>query len=323
MTKPPYQLSQEILDLCFEIGRLLGQYEGLKMPKPQPELRRTNRLRSIQSSLSIEGNRLSLGQVSALFENKKVVGPKKDILEVQNAIRVYDQVTEFNVLSERSFCKAHGGLMEGLIPEAGWWRTSGIGILKDGRVVHVAPNARMVPRLMTDLFDFLRSGKRSNYLILSSVFHYEVEFIHPFSDGNGRMGRLWQYALLIRYHPFFEFVPIESVIKKHQEKYYESLALSDKKGESTPFITFCLRSILESAREFLDELKPEPMTPDVRLESAKRQFGTQPFSRKDYLIFFKTLSTATASRDLSYGVGEKILKRSGEKALCTYKFITA
>ena len=174
-----------------------------------------------------------------------------------------------------------------------------------------------VSRLMGELFDYLK-GQKKNLLIVSSVFHYEAEFIHPFSDGNGRIGRLWHHALLVKHHPFFEFIPVESVIKQYQKEYYDSLHLSDVQGESTPFIEFCLKTLWESAHLFLEELKPEPLTTESRLERAREHFQKQTFSRKDYLRFFKTLSTATASRDLQQGVTQKALKKSGDKAQSTY-----
>ena len=319
--KPPYRLTAEILNLCVEIERLVGRYEGLNIPKPQPQLRRKNKIRSIQSSLAIEGNPLSYEQVSAILDRKRVVGPKRDIIEVQNAIAAYDRVGEYDVRAEKSFLKAHAVLMQGLIPDAGRWRTGGMNIRQGNRIVHVAPKAAMVPRLMGDLFGYLKSERGASSLIFSCVFHYEVEFIHPFSDGNGRMGRFWQHAILSRKYPFFEFIPIESLIRKHQKDYYAALKASDRAGESNPFIEFCLSSVRKAIEEFIDEVRPEPISPEVRLQMANRNFGSRQFGRKDYLRFFKTLSTATASRDLHLGIVLKLLKRQGEKSQATYEFI--
>ncbi len=318
--KPPYTLSPEIVALCSEIGRLVGRYEGLNLPKPAPQLRRTNRIRSIQSSLAIEGNKLTADQVSDVLDGKRVVGPARDILEVRNAIAVYDRLKEFDPCSENSFRQAHRRLMEGLVPDAGRWRSSGIGVFQGNRVIHMAPKAALVPKLMQDLFHYLKTGQRESILIASAVLHYEIEFIHPFSDGNGRMGRLWQEVLLVQAYPFFEFIPVESVIRNHQKQYYEALRQSDQSGDSRPFIEFCLRSIRESLKGFLDELRPEPLTTGSRLELARNHFRDGVFSRKDYLLFFKTVSTATASRDLSFGTENKLLKRTGDKALARYNF---
>ncbi len=318
--KPPYRLTPEILDLCLEIEKLVGRYEGLKILKPQPQLRRKNRIRSIQSSLAIEGNPLSYEQVSAIIDQKGVVGPKRDVLEVQNAVAAYDRAAEFNVFSEKSFLKAHAFLMKGLIPDAGKWRTGGMSVRDGSRIVHVAPGAAMVPRLMSELFQFLNEEKRTSPLVLSCVFHYEVEFIHPFSDGNGRIGRLWQHAMLMKRYPFLEFIPIESLIRKHQKEYYASLKASDQGEDSNAFITFCLPAIREAIEEFLDEVRPEPLTAESRLEMTKEHFKRDAFSRKDYLQFHKSLSTATASRDLQRGVENGLLARSGEKAKAIYRF---
>ena len=226
-------------------------------------------------------------------------------MEAKNAIALYDQAGTFNVLSEKSFCKAHSVMMKGLVKNPGRWRTGNIGVVEGSKVKHVAPKANMVPNLISNLFEFMKKEDKKKYLIASCVFHYELEFIHPFEDGNGRMGRFWQHLILTKYHPLFEYVPIESVIRDNQKKYYSALGKADSSGLS----------------EFLDELKPEPLTTDSRLENASNQFGRSWFSRKDYIKFFKTISTATASRDLSSGVESKKLEKRGEKAITEYRFI--
>lgn len=318
--RPPYTLSPRILRLCTEIALLVGQYEGLRFPTPKPELRRKNRIKSLLSSLAIEGNRLTPDQVSAILENKRVIGPAREILEVQNAIRLYEHANEYDVFSQKSLLLAHQCLMKELIPDAGRWRSSGIGVFEGNRVIHMAPPADRVPRLIEELFEYLKARREENFLVVSAVLHYEIEFIHPFSDGNGRMGRFWQHLYLITHYPFFEYIPFESLIKKHQKRYYQSLKNSDRSGDSRPFIEFCLEAIRQSLAEFLEELKPEPMTGKSRLQLAKNHFEKRSFSRKDYLTFFKTVSTATASRDLAQGVQEKRLGKTGDKALARYRF---
>lgn len=319
--KPVFSITPLMLVQCMEITQILGKYEGLMSPRPQPLLRRQNRIRTIRDSLAIEGNTLSMDQVSAIFDGKKVLGPRKEILEVANAIRVYENTSTFNPLASKSLLKAHGMLMKGLVEDAGTWRSTEVGILKGSRVAHLAPRAKFVAGLMEDLFSFLEKEKALHPIIKSSIFHYELEFIHPFSDGNGRMGRLWQHIILARFHPLFENLPFESIIKKHQKKYYEALEQSDKSGDCTVFVDFTLGVLLEALRELMAQLKPEPIKVGDRLGKAKIHFGKKEFSRKDYIGFFKSLSTATASRDLQFGVKKKLLKKMGAKALSIYIFI--
>lgn len=321
MQKPPYKLTEQIFELSSGIQRFLGRYEGIMMPRPGVKLRRENRIKTIQGSLAIEGNTLTEEQITAILEGKRVLGPQKDILEVQNAIRLYDQLDAFNILSEKSFCKAHSMMMKGLVAISGKWRTGNVGVVAGSKVAHVAPKSSMVPKLISNLFEYLKSEDRKNYLVSSCVFHYELEFIHPFEDGNGRMGRLWQHLILMKYHPIFEFVPFESVIRDHQKDYYRTLGKADKSGESTVFIEFCLGSILKSLAGFLDDLRPEPLTTESRLEKARGQFGKLWFSRKDYISFFKTISTATASRDLLFGIKRQMFEKRGEKATTQYRFV--
>lgn len=300
------------------ISRLLGQYEGIKLPKPQPMLIRRNRIRTIQSSLAIEGNRLNENQVTALLDHKRVMGPSKDILEVQNAIKAYEALPRYKVCELSSLLQSHKIMMRGLVPDAGRLRSGNVGILKGSRVSHVAPKPSLVPGLMRDLFAFIREDKNVHALIKSCVFHYEFEFIHPFSDGNGRVGRLWQSALLLHYHPLFEFTPVESLIKKKQRAYYKALELSDKKGRSTDFVLFMLGTIRESLETLLLELRPTRETAESRVQSAKEYFLKKSFSRKEYLQFQKTISTATASRDLSRAAKQGLLIKRGDKALAKY-----
>lgn len=320
MNKPPYNLTEKIFSLSSAIQRLLGKYEGIMMPRPDVRLRRSSRIKTIQGSLEIEGNKLTEEQVTAILDGQRVLGPQKDILEVQNAISLYDLSDSFNILSEKSLRKAHSIMMEGLVKAPSKWRTGNIGVIDGSKVKHIAPKPAMVPALISDLFEFLKKEKKNAYLISSCVFHYELEFIHPFEDGNGRMGRFWQHLILSQYHPLFEYAPIESVIRDDQKGYYSALEKADKSGESTLFIEFCLEAILKSLTGFLDQLKPGPLTVESRLEKAGSKFSKNWFSRKEYINFFKTISSATASRDLLFGVDSKILEKRGDKALTEYRF---
>lgn len=316
--KPPYKITNRIIELIASISEKVGEVNAAYLYKPPTELRKKNRIRTIQSSLGIEGNSLSLDQVTAILDNKRVIAPQKDILEVKNAIKVYDNLESFNPTSLTSFCNANSILMNGLIEDAGKIRTKSVGILKGAAVTHIAPPGNIVKSLVKDLFDYL---KKDNDLILikSCVFHYEIEFIHPFMDGNGRMGRLWQTVILRQYSPVFEFLPIESLIKARQSEYYRILGESDNKGDSTGFIEFMLQIINESLEELLTNQNVN-LTSQDRISIFKEKIGKSTFNRQDYLRHFKDISTATASRDLKLAVDDGILEKTGDKRTTQYKF---
>lgn len=284
--------------------------------KPPTELRKKNRIKTIQSSLEIEGNTLTEEQITALLENKRVLAPKKDIVEVQNAIRVYEQLHRLNPHKLKDLEKAHGILMKGLIDTAGKLRTKNVGIVKGSKVEHLAPSGNMVKGLMNDLLTYLNKDE-DVILIKSCVFHYEFEFIHPFIDGNGRMGRLWQTLILMQEYLVFEYLPIESLIKENQAEYYNGLSQSDKLGSSTPFIEFMLGIILKSLENLL-KTQNTTLTTENRIELYKDVIGSNEFSRKDYLHNFRGISQATASRDFKWAVGQKILTKKGDKRLTKY-----
>lgn len=314
--QPPYTINPEILRLVMELAHKTGELNASLLIKQAPALRKRNRIRTIQASLAIEGNTLSIDQVTAIIENKRVLGPAKDIREVTNAILVYDQLDAFNPVSEKSFLKAHQLLMKGLIPEAGRYRKGGAGIVKGGSLTHLAPRAANVPMLMKDLFRYLKNSEEL-LLIKSCVFHYELEFIHPFADGNGRMGRLWQTLILMRQFPVLAYLPFESLIAAHQKDYYRALSISDKQGTSTFFIAFMLRIL----REALDELLSERTGPLHAIDRIRifLETGVKEFTRKDYMRYFKMISPATASRDLLLAVNEKKVKRFGDKNKAVYR----
>ncbi len=316
--KPPYQITDNILQLVASISEKLGEVNAVHLHKPPTEPRKKNRIKTIQSSLEIEGNTLTEKQITALLENKRVIAPQKDILEVQNAIQVYNQLQNFDPNSLKDLEKAHGILMQGLIENAGKLRAKNVGIVQGSKVKHVAPDGGMVKGLMNDLFSYLKSDKVI-LLIKSCVFHYEFEFIHPFIDGNGRMGRLWQTLILMQKYPVFEFLPVESLIKEEQEAYYRVLEQSDNTGQSTPFFEWMLNIILQSLENLL-KTQNRSLTAEDRIELFKDKIGQQEFSRKDYLQNFKEISQATASRDLKWAVEQEILEKSGDKRLTKYQF---
>ena len=316
--KSPYEITNEILRLVSEISQKIGEINANHLYKPATELRKKNRIKTIQSTLEIEGNTLTEEHITALLENKRVIAPQKDILEVQNAIRVYDNLEQYNPLKIKDMEKAHQVLMNGLIPNAGKFRTTNVGIIKGSQIEHIAPSGGMVNGLMKDLFSYLKNNKDLT-LIKSSVFHYEFEFIHPFLDGNGRMGRLWQTLILMQQYPVFEFLPIEILIKQRQEMYYAKLSESDKKGHSTPFVEFMLNIILDALEVLLNSQNQALKTKD-RIALFQEKIGSKKFRRKDYLQNFKSISAPTASRDLKWAVEQEILKKEGEQRLVKYWF---
>lgn len=317
--KPPYEITSRTLDLVAAISEKLGEIKAAYLFKPPAELRRRNRIRTIQSSLEIEGNTLSLDQVTALLDDKRVLAPAKDILEVQNAIKVYEHIADFKPYSLTSLCSAHGILMAGLVEHPGRLRSSSVGVTKGSEIAHVAPPADLVKPHLNDLLKYLKSDK-DLLLIKSCVFHYEFEFIHPFVDGNGRMGRLWQTVILRQYNPVFEYVPIESLIKSRQQEYYDALGSADSQGKSTIFIEFMLSVINDSLEELLQSQNVS-LTSTDRIEIFRQQIGDKQFSRADYIRNFKNISTATASRDLKQAVNIQILEKIGNGRMTQYSYI--
>lgn len=316
--KPPYKITSKILTLVASISEKIGEVNSAYLSKPPTELRKKNRIKTIHSSLEIEGNTLTIEQITAIVENKRIIGPKKDILEVKNAIDVYDYLEELEPFSFKSFCKAHEILMHGLIESAGKLRSKSVGIVKGTEVAHIAPQNGMLKPLMNDLFEYLKSDE-DLVLIKSCVFHYELEFIHPFIDGNGRMGRLWQTLILKDKYPVFEYLPIEAVIKERQESYYGALGKSDNIGESTFFIEFMLEVILESLEDLLS-IQNVSLTNIDRINIFKSVIKDDYFTRKEYLRNFKDISPATASRDLKFGVENSLIEKYGDKNTTRYKY---
>ena len=314
--KPPYDITSKILKLITSISEKIGEVNANYLSKQSPQLRKQNRIKTIHSSLQIEGNTLTEEQITALIENKRVIGPEKDILEVLNAIKVYEKLNEYRYYSDKSFLKAHLALMNGLIESAGKYRNQGVGIVKGTKVEHIAPPFENVPFQMKNLFEYLKDSDELT-LIKSCVFHYEMEFIHPFLDGNGRMGRLWQTLILMNEYPIFEFLPFETLISQTQDEYYKSLSLSDKAGKSTFFIEYML-DVINKSLENLLSYNGRTLKDIDRLEYFL-SLGVKEFTRKDYMNTFKDLSSATASRDLKKGIELQLFESIGN--LNTTKYI--
>lgn len=314
--KPPYDITPKILKLVTAISEKIGEINANLLDKPSPLLRKQNRIKTIHNSLKIEGNTLSEEQITAILEKRKVIGPKKDITEVLNTIDVYDNLNKFNFQSENDFLKAHKYLMQNLIEKPGNYRKQGVGIVKGSKVEHIAPPYGNVPYLMKDLFKYLKN-KNELDLIKSCVFHYEMEFIHPFMDGNGRMGRLWQTLILKNEYSVFEFIPLETLISKSQNKYYNALSQSDKQGKSTVFIEYML-DIINNSLEHTLNFGTKKLTQIERLNYFIEK-NKNEFTRKNYMETFKDISSATASRDLNKGVELKLFLKIGEKNKTKYK----
>lgn len=242
--KPPFVITNEILSYVSSISEKIGRMTVTSHMESKPHLRKNNRIQSIHSSLKIEANSLSLGQVRDVINGKTVLGERKEIQEVKNAYAAYEKFSEIHPYSIRDLKKFHGIMTKYVVGESGDFRRGEEGVFHGDRCIFMAPPARLVPQLMEDLFDWMNKAKQDVHpLILSSVFHYEFVFIHPFSDGNGRMARLWHSAILSQWKPIFEYIPIESQIEKFQDKYYEAIAQCHVDGASTLFIAFMLSQI--------------------------------------------------------------------------------
>ena len=315
----PCQITSKIVNTLAAIAESIGQLEGVNLIQPGPNLRRKNRIQTIQASLAIEGNSLTRDQITALLDKKRVIGPTQDILEVQNAITVYRRLAEFKPLSIDSLLEAHGILMKGLMANPGSLRQDPIGVIRENNTFHEAPSWKKVELMMRALFDYLNESD-DHPLIKSSRFHFQLEHIHPFIDGNGRMGRFWQTRLLMDYQSVFEFLPVEHLIREHQQEYYRVLAKGDDTGDCTVFVVFILTQIEKSLKQMIEEIRGVTLSAENRLEIARTAFGEKSFSRKDYQSLLKTISTATASRDLHQGVKMGLLNRSGDKRTAVYQF---
>ena len=249
--EPPFAVTPRALDLVVRIGEEIGRQGLAGTSALAPMLRRGNRLCSIQASLEIENNSLSLEQVTAVVAGKRVLGPPQEIQEVRNAFAAYEAMETWDPAKETDLLKAHQLLMQGLVDDAGRYRHGGVGIAQGNKLVHLAPPAARVPGLMKELLGWLQRTDL-HPLIAGCVFHYELEFIHPFADGNGRMGRLWQTLILSRWKPPLAWLPVESVIRDRQTEYYAALAAADKAGSSTTFIEFLLSALLEALKQVAD-----------------------------------------------------------------------
>lgn len=267
---PPFSVTDEITSLVAEIAEAIGHLTATADHLPTPQLRKQNRIKTIQSSLAIENNSLSIEQVTAILEGKRVLGAPNEIQEVLNAIDAYELLLELNPYKERDLLRAHKLMMKDLVGENGQYRNGGVGVFNGSQCIHMAPPAQRVPLLMADLLSWVKNTK-VHPLVSSCVFHYEFEFIHPFADGNGRMGRMWQTLLLMQWKPIFAWIPVETIVKEHQQDYYDAIAQSDKEASCTSFITFMLRCLLQVLKETEESNQKSNWKSDRKVLSAMRQ----------------------------------------------------
>ena len=245
---PPYTITNKIVDLIAGISELIGHITVTSGLNNNPKLRRANRIKTIQASLAIENSTLTVEQITALLNGKRILGTPAEIKEVKNAYEVYEQLLAFNPYSVSDLLKAHGILMADLVKNAGHFRTGGVGVFKGRQVVHMALPAEFVPEHIGSLINWYQKST-AHPLIKSAVFHYEFEFIHPFADGNGRMGRLWHTLLLAEWKEILAWIPVETLVKERQEEYYDALGKADKEADSTVFVEFMLTALRDALKE--------------------------------------------------------------------------
>lgn len=248
--QPPFTMTEEITNLVIEIGEQVGAVAAYDSLQPNPTLRRENRIKSIHSSLAIEQNTLTLEQVSDIIDGKRVLGPPQDIREVKNAYEAYERISSLDPYSVKNLLLAHRIMMEGLVKEAGVFRSKNVGVYAGNQLIHAGTPANYVPELIDQLFAWMKRSKL-HPLVKSCIFHYEFEFIHPFADGNGRTGRLWQSLILQKWKPFFAWLPVETLIHEKQYEYYAALNVSNSEGESTIFVTFMLQIIRDALADII------------------------------------------------------------------------
>lgn len=268
---PPFTISTNAINLIAEISAQIERYAIRLEQSDGLRLRKANRVRTIHSSLAIEGNMLSENEVKDIIDGKTVMAPLRQIQEVKNAIKTYELYEKLNPFDVNDLLKVHGTMMMALTDDAGKFRRGGVGVFSEERLVHMAPPADRVPFLIDDLFEWLKQAK-DHLLIRSCVFHYEFEFIHPFSDGNGRMGRLWQSLILGRLHPLFEYLPVENMVYANQEAYYNAIQHSTATADSGPFIEFMLQEILNTLKRHQGSLISQHNVMEVR-DKIRDKFG--------------------------------------------------
>lgn len=323
--KPPFEITNTIINYVVEIAELVGQLTSSKQLSTNPTLRRANRIRTIHGSLAIEQNTLSLEQVTAVLNGKQVLAPPKDIAEVKNAHEIYERLDELDPYSVDDLLTAHGIMTRGLVEESGMFRTRPVGVVdSEGHVLHFGTLPQYVPDLVMELLDWVKTSE-VHMLIRSCVFHYEFELIHPFADGNGRVGRLWHTLLLSKWNPAFAWLPVESIIHDRQQEYYDAINASNDAGESTVFIAFMLSAIKAS---LMDAINTSDEMSDGKLDKATLRWKRiqEYLKTHDYIMNADVrelcgVSAATANRILVGFVTESKLVKHREGGHWAYKLM--
>ena len=312
--EPPFKITSKAINLISQISEKIGEISTLENTERTVQLRKKNRIRTIHSSLAIENNSLTIEQITAIIEGKRVLGPPNEIQEVKNAVQAYELLLNLNPYKQNDLLKAHQLMMNDLVKHSGKYRKGGVGIFDGKGVVHVAPPADRVPFLMNDLFDWLKSTD-VHPLIKSCIFHYEFEFIHPFEDGNGRMGRLWQTVILTEWKPIFAWLPIETLIKENQKLYYKALGISDSNADSTEFIEFMLSIILKTIKEIIaTELKiTQKITQKITVNQQKiiDSIKNNPYITQEELAEIIGIARLNIIKNMKKLQEQNIIKRIG------------
>lgn len=320
--QPPFEINEHIMADVIEIAELVGRVSVTDKISMNPTLRRTNRIQTIYSSLAIEQNTLDIEQVTAVLLGKRVIAPPKDIAEVQNAYEIYDNMDKLNPYSIDDLLKAHSVMERGLLNEAGEFRSRPVGVAdSEGNILHFGTLPQYVPKLIQELLEWTEKSE-IHLLIKSCVFHYEFELIHPFADGNGRMGRLWHTLLLSKWNPIFAWLSIESIIHDNQSEYYNAINVSNNNGNSTVFIEFMLSVIKQALQESIND-KPKNISSksDLRWNKINDYLETHEYILNSDVQKLLGVSSATATRILVGFMKDGKLKRIRIKSCWGYVII--
>lgn len=323
--KPPFEITNTMIHEIAEIAELVGKLTSTNQLSANPTLRRTNRIRTIHGSLAIEQNTLSLEQVTAVLNGKQVLAPPKDIAEVKNAYEIYERLEELDPYSVDDLLTAHGIMTRGLVDESGVFRSKPVGVVdQEGHVLHFGTLPQYVPNLVMELLDWVKNSD-VHMLIRSCVFHYEFELIHPFANGNGRVGRLWHTLLLSKWNPAFAWLPVESIIHDRQQEYYEAINASNNAGESTVFIEFMLSAIKASLMDAIntsDEMSDGAVDKaTVRWRQIEKFLETHEFIMNADVRALCGVSAATANRVLAGLTAERKLVKYSRNGHWAYKLV--